>query len=54
MYEFSFDYVKPRYGEKVKLYCMDTDSFVVYIETDDIYKDIAENVKTRLITQIMN
>ena len=25
---------------------MDTDSFVVYIKTDDIYKDIAEDVET--------
>ena len=28
------------------LYCMDRDSFVVYIKTDDIYEDIAEDVKT--------
>ena len=27
---------------------MDTESFFVYIETDDIYKDIAEDVGTRL------
>ena len=26
---------------------MDTDSFIVYIKIDDIYKDIAENVETR-------
>ena len=29
---------------------MDTDSFTVYIKTDDIYKDIAEDVKTRFDT----
>ena len=29
---------------------MDTDSFTVYIKTDDIYKDIAEDVETRLDT----
>ena len=29
---------------------MDKDSFIVYIETDDIYKDIAEDVKTRFDT----
>ena len=29
---------------------MDTDSFMVYIKTYDIYKDIAEDVKTRLDT----
>ena len=26
---------------------MDTDSFIVYIKADDIYKDIAEDVETR-------
>ena len=47
MYEFWYDYVKPKYGEKVKLGYMDTDSFIVYIKTEDIYKDIAEDVETR-------
>ena len=47
MYEFWYDYVKPKYGEKAKLCYMDTDSFIVYIKTDDIYKDIGEDVETR-------
>ena len=29
---------------------MDTDSFIIYRETDDIYKDIAENVEARFDT----
>ena len=29
---------------------MDTASFIVYIETTDIYKDIAEDVETRFDT----
>ena len=29
---------------------MDTDSFIVYIKTDDIYKNIAEDVETRFDT----
>ena len=29
---------------------MDTDSFIVYIKTDDIYKDIAEDVNARFGT----
>ena len=46
MYEFWYDYVKPKYGEKAKLCYMDTDSFIAYTKTDDIYKDIAEDVET--------
>ena len=37
MYEFWYDYIKPKYDEKVKLWYMDKDSFIVYIKTDDIY-----------------
>ena len=29
---------------------MDTDSFIVYIKTDDIYKDITEDVNARFDT----
>ena len=50
MYEFWYDYVKPKYGEKAKLCYMDTDRFIVYIKTDYIYKDIAEVVETRFDT----
>ena len=50
MYEFWYDYVKPKYGENAKLCYMDTDSFIVHVKTDDIYKDIAEDVETRFDT----
>ena len=43
MYEFWYDYVKPKYGEK--LCYMDTHSFIVYIRPDYIYKDITEDVE---------
>ena len=47
MYEFWNDYVKPKFEGKGKLCYIDTDSFIVYIKTDDIYKEIAEDVETR-------
>ena len=47
MCQFWYDYVKPKYGEKAKLCYMDTDSFIVHVKTDDIFKDIAEDVETR-------
>ena len=50
MYEFWYDYVKPTYGEKVKLCYVDADSFIVYIETNDTYNDIAQDVETRFDT----
>ena len=50
MYEFWYDYVKPKYGEKAKFCYMDIYSFIVYIKIDDIYKDIAEDVEIRFDT----
>ena len=50
MYEFWYDHVKQKYGEKAKLCCMDTVSFIVYIKTDYIYKGIAVDVETRFNT----
>ena len=50
MYEFWYDYVKPKYGEKAKLCYMDTYIFIVYIKADDICKGIAEDVETRFDT----
>ena len=46
MYEFWYCYGKPNYGEKEKLCCIDTDSFIAYIKASYICKDIAEDVKT--------
>ena len=50
MSKFRHDRVKPNYGEKARFFCMDTDCFIVYKRTDDIYKDIAEDLKRRFDT----
>ena len=42
MYEFWHDCLKPKYGENVKLCYMDKDSFIAYVKTDDIYKNVAD------------
>ena len=34
MYEFWYDYIKPKYGDQVKLCYMDTDSFIIHIITE--------------------
>ena len=45
MHEFWYDYIKPKYQDKAKLCYMDTDSFVIQIETKDFYEDIANDVE---------
>ena len=45
MYEFWYDYMKPKYNDDVKLCYMDTDSFVMHIKTNDFYKDISDDKK---------
>ena len=45
MYEFWYDYIKPKYKDKAKLCYMDTDSFIIHIKTEDFYKDIANDVE---------
>ena len=47
MYKFHYDYMRPRYGSKVNLCYMDTDSFVYEIEKEDFYRDIAKDVEKR-------
>ena len=37
MYEFWYDYISPKYGDKAKLCYTDTDSFIIYIKTDDFF-----------------
>ena len=50
MYEFWYDYMKPKYNNDVKLCYMDTDSFIMNVKTNDFYKDIANDVENRFDT----
>ena len=50
MYEFWYDYIKPKYQDKAKLCYTDTDSFIIHIKTKDFYKDIANDVEKWFIT----
>ena len=50
MYEFWYDYMKPKYDNNVKLCYMETDSFIMNIKTNDFYKDIANDVECKFDT----
>ena len=46
IYEFWYDYIKPKYQDIAKLFYMNTDSFIIQIKTEDFYKPVADDVKT--------
>ena len=50
MYRFWYDYMKPKHGDNLKLCYMDTDSVIMYIKTEDFYKDIANDAEKRFDT----
>ena len=45
IYEFWFDYIKPKYQSNGKLCCMDTDSFIIHTKIDASFEHIANDVK---------
>ena len=47
MYEFWYDYIKPKYQGNTKLCYMDKDSFNINIKTEDFYEDIVDDVEKR-------
>ena len=50
MYEFWYDYMEPKYGEKTKLLYMDTDGVIALITTENIYVYITKEFETRFHT----
>ena len=50
MYEFHYDYMKRKYGDRLKLCYMDTDSFIYSVKTEDFYMDIAKDIEARFDT----
>ena len=44
MYEFWYNYIIPKYGDKAKLFYTDSDNFIIYIKTEDFFEDISNNV----------
>ena len=51
MYRTYYEYFKPKFGDRVKLLYTDTDSFILEIQSEDLYEEIADNVKDRYDTR---
>jgi len=50
MYNFHYNYIKPKYGNKAQLLMTDTDSLMYHIQTKDFYEDMSLDVKTKFDT----
>ena len=50
MYDFHYNYIKQKYGDKAKLLFTDTDSLMYKIQTEDFYKDVSVDMKRRFDT----
>ena len=45
MFDFHYNYIRDKYGNKAEFLMTDTDSLVYHIQTEDFYKDINKDVK---------
>ena len=43
MYDYYYNHLKVKYADRVKLLYTDTDSVIVHVQTDDLYKDMLES-----------
>ena len=44
MYEYWYNEMKTKYGDRIRLCYIDTGSFIMHIKTENFYKDIADDV----------
>ena len=50
MYEFHYDYMIPKYDDRLKLCYMDMDSLIYSIRTEDFYSNISPDIESRFDT----
>ena len=45
MYDFWYDYIREKYGNRAKHCYTNTDSLIIYIKTEDLFEDISHDVE---------
>ena len=50
MFDFHYNYIRKKYGDKAELLFTDTDSLMYFIQTEDFYKDISKDVRRKFDT----
>ena len=50
MFDFHYNYIQKKYKDAAELMFTDTDSLLYHITTDDFYKDISKDIKTKFDT----
>ena len=53
IYEFWYDYINPNYGDRAKLCYTDTDSFIIYVKSEDFFENISNDVEKWFYTSTM-
>ena len=44
MYDFRYNYIKNKYGDRAKLLFIDTDSLTYKIESEDVYQEFWNDI----------
>lgn len=50
MYNYYYNHLKPKYQDNLTLLATDTDSFMFYVETHDVYRDMLQHIQLYDIT----
>ena len=50
MFDFHYNYIQKKYRDKAELLFTDTDSLLYQVHTDDFYKDISYDIKSKFDT----
>lgn len=45
MYDFHYNFIRPKYADNVTLAYTDTDSFIYHIKTECFYSDMKKNIE---------